>query len=186
MTGQIFHYFPLFLSVTIPLPLFPTFVWFGQYLNSTTNYPIMGLCPYHFGLVNIWFAVGAPLFGFWCLKKGRPQEGTNLFVLVNISSWSVASDKFRRWRGGLCPKLTNLSSCPKPLRHRGTMPRQKSQKSRISFRLFSKVAFPHHIGGVTEPIFCTQIAPENWVYKYTYFIHIKEVTRILKWHLHVL
>ena len=170
-----FPLFTLILGSHDTPPPSPSFVWFGQYLNSTTNYPIMGLCPYHFGLVDMWGAVGVPLFGFQCLynepRKGCPQKGTNLFVLVNISSWSVASDKFRRWRGGVCPKLTNLSSCPKPLRHRGTMPRQKSQKSRISFRLFSKVAFPNHIGGVTEPIFCTQIAPENQVYKYTYFLH---------------
>ena len=53
---------PLFLLVTIPSP-FPSFVWFGQYLNTTTNYPIMGLCPYHFGLVNTWHSVGITLFG---------------------------------------------------------------------------------------------------------------------------
>ena len=74
--------------------------------------------------------------------------------------------------GWLCPKLTNLSPCPRPLPHPRTMSaRQEIQKSRISFRIFPTACISHHIGGgVTEPIFCKQIAPTR--IRSVQYIHI--------------
>ena len=74
--------------------------------------------------------------------------------------------------GWLCPKLTNLSPCPRPLPHPRTMsPRQEIKKSRISFRIFPTACISHHIGGgVTEPIFCKQIAPTR--IRSVQYIHI--------------
>ena len=88
----------LFLSVTIPiLPSLLTSIWFGQYLNTTTNYPIIGLCPYHFGLIDIWPKGWSTLWILMCHWLWKPQ-GTNLFVLVNISSWSgTLNNLSRRW-----------------------------------------------------------------------------------------
>ena len=57
-------------------------------------------------------ALSAQLDFFLIMMKS--ERVARLFVLFNISSWSGTSDTWLRG-GWLCPKLTNLSSCPQPL-----------------------------------------------------------------------
>ena len=55
-------------------------------------------------------------------------------------------------------------------------PRQEIKKSRISFRIFPTACISHHIGGgVTEPIFCKQIAPAR--IRSVQYIHILSTSR---------
>ena len=184
MTGQISSQ-----SRSTPCLDPPSFGWFGQYLNTTTvNYPIMGLCPSIILVWSIYMERRRCIYHFLDFnasimtpEKDRPQEGTNQFVLANITSRSSTSDKFQQmegWVGWLCPKLTNLSPCPQPLPHRRTMPpRQKIQKPRISFPRFAKVAFPTILEGVSQNQYfaCRLHQRENQVRPI--YLHISSTSR---------
>ena len=170
MMGQIFRTLPLFPTVTKRLP--PPFIWLGQYLNTTTtNYPIKGWCVYHFGLVNTWRNGNICTIGF----LPHPDEIGESCSFVCFVQYQFMVGYFRYLvERRLVVSQINQSFLLSPTTssENNVQPSRQKMDQNVSLPKLSQLHFSTHIGCVTEPIFCTQVAyseiSRNMVGKNTY------------------